>query len=103
VQTSKLMMACPVCASKDVYYTCTANCCFNHVCADCGTTFEPVTTATGETLPEALPPDSPPEAAAPTVACAKCDATEVYQAGGVLVCCRCRAVLVLEFTEIAPG
>ena len=103
MQASKLKMACPVCASPDVYYTCTPNCCFNHVCESCGSTFEPVTTATGETLREVLPPDPLPEAASPTVACAKCDATTVYQAGERLVCSRCRAVLVLEFTEIAPG
>ena len=96
-------MACPVCASKDVYYTCTPNCCFNHVCADCGSTFEPVTKATGETVREALAPDRLPEAAAPTVACAKCDATAVYQAEDRLVCCLCHAVLVLEYTEITPG
>ena len=96
-------MACPVCASGEVYYTCTPNCCFNHVCAQCGSTFEPVTKTTGETLRGALAPDPLPEAADPTVACAKCDATTVYQAGGMLVCCRCHSVLVLEFTEIAPA
>lgn len=97
-------MACPGCASTDVYYTCTPNCCFNHVCGNCGTTFEPVTRATGQTLAGVVPPDPLPEPADPTVACAKCDATSVYRAEGeTLVCARCGSALVLEFTEIAPG
>lgn len=97
-------MACPVCAAAEIYYTCTPNCCFNHVCGNCGATFEPVTRATGEVLRGIVPPDPLPEAADPTVACAKCDATTVYRAAGdSLVCARCGAVLVLEFTEIAPG
>jgi len=87
-----------------VFYTCTPNCCFNHVCANCGATFEPVTRATGEIIAGVLPPDPLPEAADPTVACAKCDATTVYQAvGNALVCARCGAALVLEITEIAPA
>lgn len=97
-------MACPVCASTGVYYTCTPNCCFNHVCENCGTTFEPVTRATGESFSGIVPPDPLPEAADPTVACAKCEATTVYRgAGDTLVCARCGAALMLEFTEIAPG
>ncbi len=104
METSKLALACPVCGSAQVYYTCTPNCCFNHVCNECGSTFEPVTTATGKTLGGVVPPVSPPDAADPTVACAKCDATAVYStADGRLVCVKCGSVLVLEFTEIAPG
>lgn len=97
-------MACPVCASPDVYYTCTPNCCFNHVCGNCGSTFEPVTRPTGATLSHVQPPDPLPEAADPTVACAKCDATAVYLLDAqTLVCSRCGAALVLEYTEIAPA
>lgn len=103
MQTSKLTIACPVCASTAVYYTCTPNCCFNHVCGECGATFETVTTATGQTVSEVVPPVPLPEASDPTVACAKCDAITVYRAAERLVCARCRAVLVLELTEIAPG
>ena len=102
MQTSKLTLACPVCASPDVYYTCTPNCCFNHVCGNCGSTFEPVTAATGETLRGVVPPAVLPEAAEPTVACARCDATTVYQTPGqALVCAHCGALLVLGYTEIA--
>ena len=97
-------MACPVCGSAEVYYTCTPNCCFNHVCAACGTTFEPVTAATKETLSGIQPPDPLPEASDPTVACAHCDATAVYRMSDErLVCARCGTVLTLELTEVAPG
>lgn len=104
MQTRKLALACPVCGSAEVFYSCTPNCCFNHVCADCGTTFEPATTLAGGTLSGTVPPHPLPEAASPTVACARCDSTAVYMAdGGLLVCTQCGTLLKLEITEIAPG
>jgi DNA-directed RNA polymerase subunit RPC12/RpoP len=103
VTTRKLELACPVCGSKRVFYSCTPNCCFNHVCSDCGTTFEPVTAATGKTVSGIVPPDPLPEAADPTAACAKCDSTEVYLAGEQPVCAKCGAALTIELTEICPG
>jgi len=87
-----------------VSYTCTPNCCFNHVCAACGTTFEPVTRATGRTVGGIVPPDPLPEPADPTVACARCDSTEVYlTAENAAVCAQCGAVLEVELTEVHPG
>jgi hypothetical protein len=104
VKTRKLDIACPVCGSHDVFYSCTPNCCFNHVCGACSTTFEPVTTAKGGTLSGIVLPDPLPEAADPTVACAKCDSTAVYMtADDSLVCAKCGALLTLELTEVAPG
>lgn len=104
VQTQKLALTCPSCASTEVYYTCTPNCCFNHVCSNCSTTFEPVTTATGAIASEITRPTAPAEDADPTVACAKCDSTAVYAtADQTLVCGDCRAILVLEYTEVTPG
>jgi len=104
MQTRKLELACPKCGSKEVYYTCTPNCCFNHVCGNCSTTFEPVTNATGANAGEITLPAAPVESGDPTVACVKCDSTSVYAtADHTLVCAACRAVLVLEYTEIAPG
>jgi hypothetical protein len=51
-----------------------------------------------------IPPDPLPEAADPTVACAKCDSTAVYCASpDALVCAHCGSALLLEITEIAPG
>jgi DNA-directed RNA polymerase subunit RPC12/RpoP len=104
VKTRKLELACPVCGSNGVVYSCTPNCCFNHVCGDCGTTFEPATAAAGGVRGAIVPPDPWPDAADPTVACARCDSTAVYVAeDDALVCAACGAVLKLEMTEVAPG
>jgi len=63
-----------------------------------------VTHATGATLAEVKPPEPLPEAADPTVACAKCESTAVYMVGAEeLVCAKCGAMLTLELTEVAPG
>lgn len=104
MNTRKLEIACPSCGSREVFYSCTPNCCFNHVCASCRTTFEPVTRATGGTLSGVLPPDPLPDPADPTAACARCDSTAVYMAGDdSFVCAKCGALLALELTEVAPG
>jgi DNA-directed RNA polymerase subunit RPC12/RpoP len=104
VKTRKLELNCPVCGSGSVFYSCTPNCCFNHVCADCGTTFEPVTKAKGGRLSEVVAPAPLPEAADPTTACARCDSTAVYLTeDNSLVCANCGILLELELTEVAPG
>ena len=104
MKTTALTLSCPVCHSADVFYSCTPNCCFNHVCNDCGTTFEPQTAALGEKLSAIEPPDPLPDASDPTVACIKCDSTAVYVlADGRLVCAKCGAVLRLEIAEVCPG
>jgi len=104
MRTRRLEISCPQCGSADVAYTCTPDCCFNHLCAGCGTTFEPATRATGRTLSGVAPPDPLPESTDPTVACARCGATEVYAADDhAAVCARCGAVLEIELTEINPG
>lgn len=103
MKTRKLELACPVCGSKDVFYSCTPNCCFNHVCADCGTTFEPVTHARGGAVTGIVPPDPLPDATDPTAACAKCDSTAVYLGDNGAVCGKCGSLLEVELTEIAPG
>ena len=104
MQTRKLALACPVCSSAEVFYSCTPNCCFNHVCAQCGATFEPATVLAGGTVSGIVPPDPLPEAADPTVACVRCDSTEVYMMeSGSLVCGKCGTLLKLEIAEVAPG
>lgn len=104
MKTRKLEIPCPVCSSGEVFYSCTPGCCFNHVCSNCGTTFEPVTAAKGGTLSGVAPPDPLPEAADPTAECVKCLSTEVYLTeDGTLVCCKCGTLLTLELTEICPG
>ena len=104
MKTRKLEIACPVCASAEVFYTCTPNCCFNHVCGHCGATFEPFTVAKGRLGSAVAPPDPLPEAADPTAACAKCESTSVYMTDlGALVCGACGTLLELQFTAVASG
>jgi len=99
-----IMLACPVCGSKDVVYSCTPGCCFNHVCADCGATFEPATKLRGGTKPGVMPPDPLPDASDPTVECARCGSAAVYNVEpDGLVCSQCGSLLELEYTEIAPA
>ena len=104
IQTRKLAIACPQCGSGGVFYSCTPNCCYNHVCADCGTTFEPATTLKGGTVTAVVPPDPLPDATDPTAECARCTSNAVYMTeDGGIVCGKCGALLTLELTEIAPG
>jgi transcription initiation factor TFIIIB Brf1 subunit/transcription initiation factor TFIIB len=101
VQTRKLSLHCPVCGSAEVFYSCTPNCCFNHVCADCGATFEPATRRKGGTAQGIVPPDPLPDATDPTAGCAACDSTAVYQTeDGSAVCEKCGTLLELEYTEV---
>jgi hypothetical protein len=99
VKTRKLTIACPGCGSDEVLYTCTPNCCFNHVCAKCGATFETATSAAGGALTGVQPPEPPPEATDPAAPCARCDAVAVYllEDGGA-VCGACGALLRIEIT-----
>lgn len=87
-----------------MFYSCTPGCCFNHVCSDCGTTFETVTAFTGKELPGIVAPDPLPDASDPTAECVRCNSIAVYLTdGGAPVCATCGAVLTLELAEIAPG
>ncbi|MFN3325245.1 MAG: hypothetical protein ACK5AZ_17255 [Bryobacteraceae bacterium] len=105
MRTRKLSLECPTCGSTDVFYSCEPKCCFNHVCGECHTTFEPVTHATPQRVSGVLPPDPLPDVSEPTVACAKCESTAVYVLldDGRLACRDCGAVLELEITEVATG
>ena len=104
IRTRKLAIACPRCASANVFYSCTPNCCYNHVCADCRTTFEPATTLLGGALSGVLPPDPLPDSTDPTAECARCASNAVYMTDDSrLVCAHCGALLILHLTEIAPG
>ncbi len=104
-----IAVACPECGSTtDVLYSCKPECCFNHVCGKCYTTFELATTKVGE-ISElgALPPD--PDPTGPTAPCARCGESKLFSIvengnlSGRLVCVSCKALLTLELTEITPG
>ena len=102
--TKPVSFACPVCGSVDVFYSCEPKCCFNHVCSDCGATFEPVTKAVAGTVRDIEPPVPAPDSTGPTVACARCESIEVYALdNGRLVCAKCGQLLELEMTEISAA
>lgn len=106
-----ISMACPRCGSRDVIYSCKPECCFNHVCNNCYTTFEPVTNKIGELKGDldagVIPPDADPSD--PTAACARCGESRVFAIieggtpSGQLVCSSCKALLTLELSAVAPG
>jgi hypothetical protein len=102
-QAAKLQLNCPLCGSRGVVYTCTPNCCFNHVCGDCGATFEPVSRALGERRNGVEPPDPLPDASDPTVECAACGSTAVYSLETEIICAACQSKLAIEYTEVAPA
>jgi len=104
MKTRKLELTCPKCGSGEVVYSCTPNCCYNHVCSECGTTFEPATSLAGGFVTGVLPPDPLPESTDPTTECAKCQSNAVYLLiEGGLVCGQCGARLLLELTEVAEA
>lgn len=104
MRTRKLEFACPVCGSAEIFYTCTPNCCYNHVCNSCGTTFEPATKRKDGTARDVIPPDPLPDATDPTAECAACGSTAVYLTeNNGAVCGKCGAWLELEYTEVAAG
>ncbi len=100
---------CPSCQSAEVFYSCTPNCCFNHVCNECQSSFELSTSPVPGSSPEldmdmgaaGLPPE--PDACSPTVSCAKCQSIRVYQFSGseALFCLDCRALLQLGYENVA--
>jgi transposase-like protein len=100
-----ISVACPQCSSTEVYYSCNPSCCYNHVCNKCYTTFELETARAGEVTEDfAVPPD--PESGAPTAPCARCQEPRVFAIEAQesrYVCAACKALLTLEFTEIAPA
>ena len=103
-----LCVQCPSCGSGAITYTCEPKCCFNHICADCYTTFELITEALERSLTGAERPADERDCLAPTVACARCESIEVYalaQAEGpqpILFCTGCEAVLRLGFAAVEP-
>ncbi len=100
-----LTIPCPQCGSNDVLYSCKPDCCFNHVCSKCYTTFEPVTTRVGELKGEigAIPTD--PDPTGPTAPCARCGEWKLFvisdgDSPGQVLCVSCKALLTLGLENV---
>jgi DNA-directed RNA polymerase subunit RPC12/RpoP len=115
------IVRCPECGSRDVVYSCEPKCCFNHVCADCKTTFQITTAKTGRT-DQTTGDVSRPESGDPTTSCCCCHSINVgalttnapatnaihtpatmADSEVLLVCGDCRAILTLQYEDIASG
>ncbi len=107
-KTLKDLIRCPKCGGAEIVYSCEPKCCFNHVCADCRSTFEINTHKTGRFDRESKLEFSEPESGEPTTGCAACESLNlaVLRSDGtetLLVCGNCRAVLKLAIEEFVPG
>jgi DNA-directed RNA polymerase subunit RPC12/RpoP len=107
LSTLKDVVRCPQCGSSDVVYSCEPKCCFNHVCAECRSTFELNTKKTGLTDPTWNDTKEPSSSDA-TTACASCGSLKVAVLKSstdetLLLCGDCEAVSKLVIEEFAPG
>ena len=103
----KDIVKCPHCGGSDVVYSCEPKCCFNHVCADCRSTFEINTQKTGEFDHESALEFAEPDSGDATTACASCESLRiaVLREGEVplIVCGKCRAVSRVVIEEFVAG
>jgi transcription elongation factor Elf1 len=99
-----LTIRCPACGSGDVVYSCTPDCCFNHVCNACLNSFELATKDLGESLASGSLETQGPDSCEPTVSCARCGSLKLLMMDegvtpGRLACSACNTLLELEFVE----
>ncbi len=108
MQTLKEIVRCPQCGGSDIIYSCEPKCCFNHVCADCRSTFELNTQKTGRFDHETQISPQEPQSGDPTTNCASCESLKVAVLSSsngeiLLLCANCRAVSKLVVEEFVPG
>ncbi len=100
-----LDLLCPRCGGAEIVYSCEPECCFNHLCGGCRTTFLTATRYLGERLP--APPSSGDDGARdpsdPAAPCSECEEPSVVRLGdGRCACAECGALLELLYEEIVP-
>jgi cytidine deaminase len=103
----KDVVRCPQCGGADIVYSCEPKCCFNHVCAECRSTFELNTTKTGQIDPIFVENEEP-ESGDPTTGCASCGSLHMAVLCSnvdetILVCGKCQALSKLVVEEFVPG
>ncbi len=106
--TLKDIVRCPQCGSSDIIYSCEPKCCFNHVCADCRSTFELNTQKTGRFDHETVVEVEEPQSGEPTTGCAACESLKLAVLSNengetLLLCGNCRAISKLVVEEFVAG
>ncbi|HYY68214.1 MAG TPA: hypothetical protein VE734_00645 [Terriglobales bacterium] len=104
----KDVITCPKCGGKAIVYSCEPKCCFNHVCADCRSTFELNTSKTGQFDHQTPMAAEEPGSSDPTTSCASCGSLHMAVLSftpeeTLLVCVDCRAISRLAIEEFVPG
>jgi hypothetical protein len=98
-----IQVACPKCGSSNVAYSCEPECCFNHVCGDCLSSFQLETLDLGGRASDLEPVGDIRDTCLPTAACARCDSINVWMTDGTnslsdphrAICADCGANLEL--------
>ena len=104
MKAKPLSVNCPGCGSGDVVYSCEPDCCFNHVCGECLTSFQLLTRDLERKSSDKIEVEKR-DSCAPTVACARCGSLRVgvieqTEANNpLLMCVDCSTLLALEFSE----
>jgi hypothetical protein len=106
--TLKDVISCPKCGGKEIIYSCEPKCCFNHVCADCRSTFELNTEKTGRFDHDTGLAVEEPPSGDPTTGCASCESLRVTVLSSapeetLLWCGKCHAVSRLVVEEFVAG
>jgi hypothetical protein len=104
----KEIIRCPQCGGSDVIYSCEPKCCYNHVCADCRSTFELNTQKTGRFDQGTAINAEEPQSGEPTTGCASCESLRLVVLSSengetLLLCGNCRAISRLVVEEFVPG
>jgi transcription elongation factor Elf1 len=107
VTTLKDIIRCPKCGGADIVYSCEPKCCFNHVCADCRSTFEINTVKTGQSHIAGATVEEP-QSGEPTTGCASCESLRVAvwkseNDETLLVCGQCGAISKMVIEEFVAG
>ena len=102
IELKKLEAKCPGCGSDKIVYSCDPECCFNHVCESCLTTFEIGTIVSDHEVIKGdfkLPERDITE---PTTGCDACGSIDVFSIydNEYLVCAECGNLLQMEYTDI---
>ena len=102
IELQNLKVSCPECGSDKIVYTCDPECCFNHICEECLTTFELATVLTDKDVLKGDFKVPEREVIEPTTDCDACYGIEVYALtdSNELVCVECGNLLILEYVDV---